>query len=147
MASPQELRKRNRREVTGPSGETYIIRKLTQRDFMPRGLVALVVQEGIKLTQESISDYVDSHVEELEEVEQRILKLGVVSPLVVLDPSKEGTNAIYFLDLGEDKDYLLKEIATFSGLSLDALSQIDKFRGPKLDDIGADGPILSSASS
>jgi hypothetical protein len=114
---------------------------------MPRGLVALVVQEGTRLTQELISDYVDSHVEELEEVEQRILKLGVVSPRIVLDPSEEGPSAVYFLDLGEDKDYLLKEIAMFSGLSLEALSQIDKFRESKLDSIGADGSILSGASS
>jgi hypothetical protein len=116
------LTDRTHKEIVLPDGGIpAVIRKLTQRDFLPRGLLSMGLSAGEDPSVEAARQYLAEHPEDVDEVEERILVKGFVRPRVVTDPDdprleKEG----YWLalDLGqENRAFAVEQIQSWSGFA------------------------------
>lgn len=118
----EQMRERNQKVITLPtSGLEIRIRKLTQWDFIERGLdipLGAPSEQGAQRGRErSALDYAAI-----------IFGRGVVEPRVVLDDGAEcGAGEIHVYDLGDDIAWVMNEIQEFSGLGKKA-EVVDNFR-------------------
>jgi hypothetical protein len=145
-SSAQEIRNKNRKEVTLPSGNTYLIRKATQRDYVPRGLVTLNV-EGVSDDQreETVRKYLAENFEQVLDTENRILVNCVVMPrLVTGEPLDDSTLSVR--DLGDDRDPLIAAISEFSGLNIESKKSDDGVGQEELSGPRGDGGVLREAA-
>lgn len=144
VTTVEEYRARVRKEVTAPSGHVFLVRKLKQQDFVPRGLVALTIETMAEVPVEVAKAYLREHPEEVLVVEETVLTKGIVKPKVTM--SHDVIDGICVDELEEqDRKFLFDTISEFSGMTELAMAAIDKFREPELDGAGADGPVLREA--
>jgi len=111
VSTAAEIRSRNRREVTLPSGNVYVIRKLTQLDYVPKGLVGLAaetVEDKDKLRAHLMANYDD-----VIELEDNLIMRAVVQPVISRTPV-DG-DQLWIGDLGDDRQALLDAINDWSG--------------------------------
>jgi hypothetical protein len=145
VSSPraEEWRAKTRMTVTTPSGLTAVIRKLRQLDFFPQGLVALGLTG--ELDEDRARRYMAEHPDEIEALEHRILTRGLVDPPVALDPSDPAMLDVRDI-AGDDREFLVREISVWSGLSPEQLTAVDLFRPRALGSAGPDEPVLREAA-
>jgi hypothetical protein len=146
VTTASQWREGRRKEIALPSGLTVIIRKLRQRDFVPSGMVGLMVDaKSEDDAQRATDQYLRDHPEEVLAQQDQLLVRGVVSPKFTLDETD--ATAIYVGDIDEaDQQALVAAITEFSGLSVERLAEIDKFRSGALDAPRADGEVLPAAA-
>jgi hypothetical protein len=130
-------------EVTLPSGNTYLIRKANQRDYAPRGLIA-ISEEGTP--EEKVRTYLAEHYDEVLDIEVRLLVNCVLDPRIVPGEALSD-DTLSVRDLGDDRDPLLSAINEFSGLTVASKSREDAVPPAQLPDAGSDGGVLREASS
>jgi len=142
VISAGDYRSKNHKEVMLPSGASFLIRKLTQRDYFPKGLIAMAIERG-EVTEASARQYLASHPEDISEVEDLQLLKGVVLPKLTADPESADAGKLYVGDLsGEDRVALVQAIQEWSGLLVGQQAQVDTFRDQGVDGAGTDGEVL-----
>lgn len=140
MSRVAEWKGKLQKQVELPSGVLITIRKLHQRDFFPKGLVAVALQGDIKSGVDA-AKWMSQNPDEVNSIEEYVLVRGVADPKVVRGPSTDdamGTDDI----VGDEREAIISSIAEFSGIDMESLAAVDKFRGRELGDPGPDGEVL-----
>jgi len=112
-----QIKAKHRREVTLPSGNTYLIRKLTNRDYLEEGVLRILVNtaDDLDAREPAIREFYDKKKSEgLERMiaqEDRILRKAVIDPAIGDDP-----DGFTIADLADDRLPLLAAISEFAGL-------------------------------
>ena len=132
-----------RETVTLPSGNVVTIRKLQQKDFVPRGLFIRAL-DGAEHTAEEAAAYLKEHPEDTLAVESSVILNGVVDPQIVAGRGTEGALGLDEISQA-DRDALFMAITKFSEMRIEDAARVDKFRGKDVDDPGADVPVLQGA--
>jgi len=137
VISAKEYKKATRKLVTAPSGAKFLIKKVTNWDFihspyLPVGFDIRRFQleaQAISEEAQNPQDLLQKHPREAAELARMYVIVGVVSPRIVdkpLEECGEDELSIYEL-LEEDLTFLLNEILEFSGLGKGATERVAPF--------------------
>ena len=131
-----EWRRDARRNVRLPSGHVATIRALTQRDLISVALVTAVLSPEMEQADEGarqrrLMEYYRAHPDELFDYENALLRKGCVHPRIFVGPEADcPPDMLHVLDLGADRDALLRAIQQVSGMTEAAGAAVESFREP-----------------
>jgi hypothetical protein len=136
ITTASEIRAKTQQEVKAPSGATYLIRKVTLREFMPRSLVGLFVAGGEDgagaLSPEKVMKEIINNPDEIFAIERTVLLAGVIGPELSATQTSNDDEKLFVDDLPpDDRVFLFNTISEFSGYSLEKLKDTGKFPSGK----------------
>lgn len=121
-----------------------VIRKLQQKDFVPRGLFIRAL-DGDEHTKEEAAQYLKEHPEDTLSVELNVILRGVVEPRMVEGIGIDGALGVEEISQA-DRNALFMAITEFSEMTVEAAASVDKFRRKDVDAPGANVAVLPGAA-